>query len=202
MVSRGRTVAAMFSSRGLKATQTDWSTAASTRTGGSLARAFRARPWLTPVATTLAAWLAAFLVVTTLLTLFGDELGSLPVPLRALVISGVLVALMANLVMPVVSAAIARWLAGSPADAGLDAAGDCDGKRCHRAVAPQQARSVLSVSSSSPRRRCPPACADSGRSPVDQEASEHAGDRVALGLAECHAYANGVVLLSDQPSER
>jgi antibiotic biosynthesis monooxygenase (ABM) superfamily enzyme len=73
-----------------------------------------ARPWLAPVVTTLAAWLVAFLVVTMLLTLFGDELGSLPLALRALVMSGVLVALMANLVMPVVSAAIARWLAGSP----------------------------------------------------------------------------------------
>ena len=63
---------------------------------------------------TLAAWLAAFLIATALLTLSGDELGSLPLALRALVISGVLVALMANLVMSVLSTAIARWMAGSP----------------------------------------------------------------------------------------
>jgi antibiotic biosynthesis monooxygenase (ABM) superfamily enzyme len=72
----------------------------------------RARPWLGPVATTLAAWLVAFLVVTALLTIFGDQLGSLPLGLRALVISGVLVALMVNLVMPVLSVAVARWEAG------------------------------------------------------------------------------------------
>jgi dihydrofolate reductase len=31
---------------------------------------------------------------------------------------------------------------------------------------------------------------------------DNAGDRVALGLAECRAYGNGVVSLSYQPSER
>jgi antibiotic biosynthesis monooxygenase (ABM) superfamily enzyme len=66
------------------------------------------------MAQTLAAWLVAFLTVTTLLTLFGDELAALPLALRALVISGVLVALMANLVMPVLSVAVTRWLAGPP----------------------------------------------------------------------------------------
>jgi antibiotic biosynthesis monooxygenase (ABM) superfamily enzyme len=61
--------------------------------------------------TTLAAWAVAFLIVTAILTLFGDELKSLPLALRALVISGVLVAVMNNLVMPVLSGAIARWTA-------------------------------------------------------------------------------------------
>jgi len=73
-----------------------------------------ARPWLAAVANTLGAWLVAFVVVTALLSLFGDELGSLPLALRALVISGLLVALMVNLVMPVLSVAVARWLAGPP----------------------------------------------------------------------------------------
>jgi antibiotic biosynthesis monooxygenase (ABM) superfamily enzyme len=50
--------------------------------------------------TTLGAWLVAFLAVTALLALFGDELESLPLRFRALVISGLLVALMVNLVMP------------------------------------------------------------------------------------------------------
>jgi hypothetical protein len=63
----------------------------------------RAPRWLTPVATTLGAWLVAFLVVTALLTIFGDELQQMPLALRALLISGVLVALMVNLVMPVLS---------------------------------------------------------------------------------------------------
>jgi antibiotic biosynthesis monooxygenase (ABM) superfamily enzyme len=69
----------------------------------------RVRPWLIRVVTTLAAWLVAFSLITTLLTLFGGELASLPLALRALVLSGVLVSFMANLVMPVLSAAVARW---------------------------------------------------------------------------------------------
>lgn len=58
--------------------------------------------------TTLAAWIVAFAVVTALLTFFDDQLKTLPLALRALVISGVLVALMVNLVMPALSAAVAR----------------------------------------------------------------------------------------------
>jgi antibiotic biosynthesis monooxygenase (ABM) superfamily enzyme len=57
---------------------------------------------------TLAAWLVAFLIVTSLLELFGDALASLPLPVRALVISGVLVTLMTNVVMPLLHSAIAR----------------------------------------------------------------------------------------------
>jgi hypothetical protein len=74
----------------------------------------RARKWPAAIATTLAAWLVAFGVVTALLTAFGDELASLPLALRALVISGVLVALMVNLVMPVLNVAVARWVRGGP----------------------------------------------------------------------------------------
>jgi antibiotic biosynthesis monooxygenase (ABM) superfamily enzyme len=76
---------------------------------GQLDNPPRARRWPAAVATTLGAWLVAFLVVTALLSLFGDELGSLPLALRALLISGVLVALMVNLVMPLLSVAVARW---------------------------------------------------------------------------------------------
>jgi antibiotic biosynthesis monooxygenase (ABM) superfamily enzyme len=86
----------------------------------------RAPRWFAAVATTLAAWLVAFLVVTALLTVFGDQLGSLPLALRALVISGVLVAVMVNLVMPVVSAALGRALAGPPSTR-LQVAGLKDG---------------------------------------------------------------------------
>jgi antibiotic biosynthesis monooxygenase (ABM) superfamily enzyme len=56
---------------------------------------------------TLAAWLAAFVVVLALLSVFGETLAQLPLPARALVMSGVLVTLMANVVMP----ALARRLA-------------------------------------------------------------------------------------------
>ena len=70
----------------------------------------RVQPWQIRLVTTLAAWLVAFLLVTALLTVFGDELGSLPLAPRALVISGPLVAVMVNLVMPVLSTALARRL--------------------------------------------------------------------------------------------
>jgi hypothetical protein len=157
----------MFPSAGVKATQTDWSTAARARTGGAVDTAFRARPWLAPLVTTLAAWLVAFLVVTTLLTLFGDELGSLPLALRALVMSGVLVALMANLVMPVVGGAVARWVAGS-ARTQLPPRGTPKANMVIEPSRPRKARSALSVSSSPRRRRCPPASPNSRRPPVDQ----------------------------------
>lgn len=73
-----------------------------------------ARRWLARGVMTLGAWVVAFLIIMVLFTVFGDELESLPLALRALVISGALAALMANLVMPVLSVAIAHWLAGPP----------------------------------------------------------------------------------------
>jgi antibiotic biosynthesis monooxygenase (ABM) superfamily enzyme len=69
--------------------------------------------WQARIASTLAAWLVAFLVVTALLRLFGDQLGSLPLELRALVLSGVLVGLMANVVMPALTVVVARWMRNS-----------------------------------------------------------------------------------------
>jgi antibiotic biosynthesis monooxygenase (ABM) superfamily enzyme len=66
------------------------------------------------LATSVIAWLVAFLVVTALLSLLGDQLASLPLAVRALAISGVLVALMGNLVMPLLARLVARWLAGGP----------------------------------------------------------------------------------------
>jgi len=63
--------------------------------------------------TTLAAWLVAYGVVVALLVLFGHQLARMPLALRALVMSGVLVALMINLVMPLLNVAVARWLRGS-----------------------------------------------------------------------------------------
>lgn len=59
---------------------------------------------------TFVAWMAAFLVVMILLTLLGRQLASLPLALRAMVISGVLVAVMVNLVMPVINRTITQWL--------------------------------------------------------------------------------------------
>jgi antibiotic biosynthesis monooxygenase (ABM) superfamily enzyme len=65
---------------------------------------------LVRLATTLAAWLVAWLVVVALLSGLGDQLASLPLALRALAISGVLVALMANLIMPLLGRLAERWL--------------------------------------------------------------------------------------------
>ena len=70
----------------------------------------RPQRWLVAAVTTVIAWLVAFLVVMALLTLFREQLASLPVALRALVISGVLVTLMVNLVMPVLGGAVVRLL--------------------------------------------------------------------------------------------
>jgi antibiotic biosynthesis monooxygenase (ABM) superfamily enzyme len=70
------------------------------------------RRWLVAAVTTVTAWFMAFLVVMALLTLFRTQLASLPVALRALVISGVLVTLMVNVVMPILSGAVVRILAG------------------------------------------------------------------------------------------
>jgi antibiotic biosynthesis monooxygenase (ABM) superfamily enzyme len=67
-------------------------------------------PWRMRLAMTLLAWVVAFGLVMTLLSVFGDQLSSLPLALRALVISGVLVTAMTNLVMPALSVAVRRWL--------------------------------------------------------------------------------------------
>jgi ketosteroid isomerase-like protein len=60
---------------------------------------------------TITAWPFAFLAVLALFTVFDDELGSMPLATRALVVSGVLVTLMANVVMPVLSIVVNRFLA-------------------------------------------------------------------------------------------
>jgi antibiotic biosynthesis monooxygenase (ABM) superfamily enzyme len=65
------------------------------------------------LAMTLAAWLAAFAVVMALLAVFGDLLATLPMAARAAVISGVLVTVMVNLVMPRLAPLINRWT-GAP----------------------------------------------------------------------------------------
>ena len=82
------------------------------RDSGKPARADR---WRAQAAMTLAAWLIAFLIVMLLSTVLRDQLASLPLPLRALVLSGVLVVLMVNLIMPLISTALARALPPPPA---------------------------------------------------------------------------------------
>jgi antibiotic biosynthesis monooxygenase (ABM) superfamily enzyme len=62
----------------------------------------------TALVMTLTTWVLAFGIVTALLSLFGHELTSLPLAPRAAVISGVMVTLMVNVVMPRLRAVIAR----------------------------------------------------------------------------------------------
>ena len=73
-----------------------------------------ARRRLARLVTTLAAWAAAYLVVLVILTVLGRQLTALPVPLRAAVISGVMIAVMLNLVMPTLNKVITSWLATAP----------------------------------------------------------------------------------------
>ena len=69
--------------------------------------------WRIKLTMTLGAWLFAFLVVFTLLSVFKDELASLPLAARALVLSGVLVTVMTTVVQPALKTAIVRWLGRS-----------------------------------------------------------------------------------------
>jgi antibiotic biosynthesis monooxygenase (ABM) superfamily enzyme len=62
----------------------------------------------TALVMTLTTWIVAFGTVTGLLSLFGRQLMSLPLAPRAAVISGVMVTLMVNVVMPRLRAVIAR----------------------------------------------------------------------------------------------
>jgi multidrug efflux pump subunit AcrB len=52
--------------------------------------------------TTGMAWLVVYLLLLTLFSSFEDQLAALTLPVRLLVVSGVLVIVMANLVMPMV----------------------------------------------------------------------------------------------------
>jgi hypothetical protein len=63
---------------------------------------------------TLSAWLAAFLIVFTLVALLREQLDSLPLAARLLVISGVLVVAMVNLVEPLLKGLAARLGGGDP----------------------------------------------------------------------------------------
>jgi antibiotic biosynthesis monooxygenase (ABM) superfamily enzyme len=59
---------------------------------------------------TITAWPFAFLTVLALFTFLRDELAALSLATRALVVSGVLVTLMANLVIPVLNDVVHRLL--------------------------------------------------------------------------------------------
>jgi antibiotic biosynthesis monooxygenase (ABM) superfamily enzyme len=56
--------------------------------------------WRALLATTLGAWLVAFAIIMILLSVLGDEVASLPLAIRALAMSGLLVTIMTTVVMP------------------------------------------------------------------------------------------------------
>lgn len=68
-----------------------------------------APPRTARVITTLLAWGAVYALLLTVFAVIGNRLESLPFPVRLLVVSGILVALMANIVMPVVTRLVHRW---------------------------------------------------------------------------------------------
>lgn len=62
------------------------------------------------VITTLIGWAIAFAVVYTIFFFFGRELKSLPTAVVALIISGILVTIMGNFVMPFVGKKVAEYV--------------------------------------------------------------------------------------------
>jgi antibiotic biosynthesis monooxygenase (ABM) superfamily enzyme len=60
----------------------------------------------------LLAWPIAFGLVLTLLTVFKHQLASMPLALRALVLSGALISVMATAVMPLLTVAVNHRLGG------------------------------------------------------------------------------------------
>ena len=60
--------------------------------------------------TTGMAWLVVYLLLLTLFSIFEDQLAALTLPVRLLVVSGVLVTFMANLVMPMVIRIVGAWI--------------------------------------------------------------------------------------------
>jgi len=60
--------------------------------------------------TTGMAWLVVYVLLLTLFSIFDDQLAGLTLPVRLLVVSGVLVTLMANLVRPMVMRIVGAWI--------------------------------------------------------------------------------------------
>jgi antibiotic biosynthesis monooxygenase (ABM) superfamily enzyme len=60
--------------------------------------------------TTGMAWLVVYLLLLVLFSVFEDQLAALTPPVRLLVVSGVLVTVMANLVMPMVMRIVGAWI--------------------------------------------------------------------------------------------
>jgi hypothetical protein len=64
----------------------------------------------TKLVTTGMAWLVVYLFLLTLFSIFEDQLAALTLPIRLLVVSGVLVTFMANVVMPLLMRIVGAWI--------------------------------------------------------------------------------------------
>jgi antibiotic biosynthesis monooxygenase (ABM) superfamily enzyme len=80
-------------------------------TAGPMDKSAATPSWRVSLAMTFAAWMAAFAIVTALPSIFSHQLAALPLAVRALVISGVVVIAMTRLVQPALNAAAHRWAA-------------------------------------------------------------------------------------------
>ena len=72
----------------------------------------RGRSFTRRVTTTLVAWIAAYAVVTVVVAVGGSALAGAPRAVQTLVVSGTLVVVMVNLVMPAVGGLLGRLFAG------------------------------------------------------------------------------------------
>jgi antibiotic biosynthesis monooxygenase (ABM) superfamily enzyme len=66
------------------------------------------------VVTTLAAWLVAYTIVGVVFVAGGRWLAAVPMAVRLLIVSGVLVIVMVNVLMPVLGGLVARLFAPRP----------------------------------------------------------------------------------------
>lgn len=65
-------------------------------------------PTARKIATLLLLWLGAYVTLVVLFTLFGRQLDSLPMPLRVLIVSAILVLVMTQIVLPLVARVTTR----------------------------------------------------------------------------------------------
>lgn len=66
--------------------------------------------WKIRIISTLMGWAVAFMIVYSILLVFGSQLRKLPQAVDALIISGILVTLMGNFVMPWINQIVSKHL--------------------------------------------------------------------------------------------
>lgn len=73
-------------------------------------RSFDAKGLWPKLLVTLLAWLIVYLILLGVFAIFGEQLEAQPFPVQLLIVSGVLVVIMANVVMPLLTRAVGGWL--------------------------------------------------------------------------------------------